>query len=304
MKVIYVMENKINGKRYIGQTNNFQKRMNGHRSDANNKNSHSYNLPLAAAIRKYGWDNFNNYIIEEYPDDTPAEYINEREIFFINFFSSLAKQNGYNLTSGGQGCPKPKKTYKEKLSMSKIFSPKEIEEIQQMLRQGIPTNEILNKFNGRLTRSYLHNINLGLNFKNENWVYPLHDYKSEKHISFSEEEQKNIKMDISRGLTYKSISEKWNISPAMCSLINNGKQWHDETLTYPLCRKGSDYLTNLNTWVKDIQRELIFGRAPMTEIAKKHNKSYSTVKKINCGFAYRMEKYKYPLTSNRPQDNN
>lgn len=238
MKVIYVMENKINGKRYIGQTNNFQKRMNGHRSDANNKNSHSYNLPLAAAIRKYGWDNFNNYIIEEYPDDTPVEHINEREIFFINFFASLVGRNGYNLMVGR---PKGLSIISSPIEKQKIFSPKEKRKIQE---------------------------------------------------------------DISRGLTYKSISKKWNISPAMCSLINSGKQWHDETLTYPLCRKGSNYLTNLNTWVKDIQRELIFGRTPMTEIAKKYNKSYSTVKKINCGSAYRMEKYKYPLTSNRPQDNN
>lgn len=77
------MENKINGKKYIGQTNNFHQRMNAHKSDAFNKNSTAYNYPLSYAIRKYGWDNFNNTIIEEIPDDESFEIVDEREKYFI-----------------------------------------------------------------------------------------------------------------------------------------------------------------------------------------------------------------------------
>ena len=59
--------------------------MNGHKSDATNPNSHSYDLPLSNAIRKYGWENFHNYIIEEIPEDADYDYVDEREIFFINY---------------------------------------------------------------------------------------------------------------------------------------------------------------------------------------------------------------------------
>ena len=41
-KFIYIYTNKINGHQYVGQTNDIQKRFNGHKSDSYNKNSHSY----------------------------------------------------------------------------------------------------------------------------------------------------------------------------------------------------------------------------------------------------------------------
>ena len=39
-----------------------------------------------------------------------------------------------------------------------------------------------------------------------------------------------------------------------------------------------------------------------TEIAKKYQKSYSTIKKINSGSSYYNENYQYPLTSNRKKE--
>lgn len=299
MKVIYVMENKINQKKYIGQTNNFQKRMIGHRSDANNPKSHSYSTPLSNAIRKYGWENFNNYIIEELPDETEYSYVDEREKYFIKHFHSLTTENGYNITIGGQGCPKPTLSYEEKLLASKLFLPEEIKDIQNLLKLGTPIKNILEKYNDRLTRSFLDNINLGYNFKNDEWNYPLHSYKNEKHLQRSEEEMLAIQNDIIAGLTYSEISQKWNISNGMISLINNGSQWHNDNLQYPLCIKGSSRIHNLNTWVKDVQQDLLNSNLPMTEIAKKYNKAYSTIKKINSGNSHRDANYKYPLTSNR-----
>ena len=59
MYYIYKFTNKTNGKIYIGQTNNIQKRKNGHKSESFNEKSAGYNLPFHAAIRKYGWENFN-----------------------------------------------------------------------------------------------------------------------------------------------------------------------------------------------------------------------------------------------------
>lgn len=126
MHYIYKYTNKITGKHYIGQTNNLQKRFNGHKSEAFNPNASGYNLPFHIAIRKYGIDNFSYDVLEEIADGESQEFINNREIYFIGYYHSLTTENGYNLTIGGDGCPKPPLTYKEKLQKSKLFTGQEI----------------------------------------------------------------------------------------------------------------------------------------------------------------------------------
>lgn len=298
--VIYVMENKVNHKKYIGQTNDFHLRMNGHRSDAFNPNSHSYNYPLSNAIRKYGWDNFNNYIIEEIPERADYEYVDERERYFIAYFHSLNKENGYNITLGGQGCPKQPMTYEQLIHSSKLFTPEEIIDIQNMLRQGTNRKEILDKYPERLTDSYLSNINNGWNFKNPDWHYPLYDYsKNLTSERFTKEQIHLIKQDIINGISYEEISKKWDLAPGMISQVNNGKSWYEKEYNYPLSYRNHSRCQNANTWVKDVQQDLINSNLTQVEIAKKYNKAYSTIKKINSGASHKNPNYKYPLTSNR-----
>lgn len=300
MKYIYKMENKINGKKYIGQTNNFRLRMNGHKSDAFNKNSTAYNYPLSCAIRKYGWDNFNNAIIEEIPDDESFEIVDEREKYFIQYYDSLSNKSGYNITIGGQGCPRQKLSYEERIKKSKLFTADEIKDIQQLLKQQIEKSKIRTKYYPRLTLSYLENINAGLNFKNDDWEYPLCDYTKliKKSDRFSEQEIVLIKEDIKSNLTYQQIAEKWNITIGFISSINNGKSWFDKKEHYPLCVKGHSSIHN-QEWVKMVQNDLMNSNLPLIEISKKYNKSYSTIKKINSGSSHKLTECIYPLTKNR-----
>lgn len=53
---IYQYTNLINNKKYIGQTNNFQRRVNEHKSASFNPNSINYDDKLHQAIRKYGYE--------------------------------------------------------------------------------------------------------------------------------------------------------------------------------------------------------------------------------------------------------
>lgn len=55
--LIYCFENKINKKKYIGQTCNLKKRIKKHLEDAKTSQ-----LLIHKAIRKYGIHNFNIYI--------------------------------------------------------------------------------------------------------------------------------------------------------------------------------------------------------------------------------------------------
>jgi len=79
------------GKSYVGQTvRSFEKRMQEHKS------KFSRCTYLKRAIQKYG-DEMKYEIIEE---DVPQQHIDEREIYWINHFNSLAP-HGYNLGTGG-----------------------------------------------------------------------------------------------------------------------------------------------------------------------------------------------------------
>lgn len=93
---IYLIENQINHKKYVGQTSStIEKRWKEHCRDA--LKEYCKNRPLYRAIAKYGVDNFTITLLEE--TDNP----NEREQYWIEFYNSF--HYGYNATLGGEGKP-------------------------------------------------------------------------------------------------------------------------------------------------------------------------------------------------------
>lgn len=87
---IYKIENKINGKIYIGQAVNLNQRKSTHFWELKINNHH--NIKLQKSFNKYGIDNFTFEIIEL----CEKELLNERELFWIN---ELNPQ--YNIRGGG-----------------------------------------------------------------------------------------------------------------------------------------------------------------------------------------------------------
>lgn len=96
---IYMIENKINKKIYIGQTYNFEKRVKEHKRTAYNKNNICYNYPLYKDIREYGIENFDFKIIEK--DIETKKTLNEKEFIYIEKYNSTDPLIGYNLRCGG-----------------------------------------------------------------------------------------------------------------------------------------------------------------------------------------------------------
>ena len=92
---IYKIENKINGKIYIGQSINIKIRWQQHKREAK---CNRRNAPLYNALRKYGVDNFTFEVLEE----CPQELLNEKEIFWIAHYKSNDSDFGYNVLAGGQ----------------------------------------------------------------------------------------------------------------------------------------------------------------------------------------------------------
>ena len=86
---IYKITNIQNNKVYIGQTiRPIEKRFQRHLNDALNNIIDTH---FARAIRKYGKENF---LIEEIDSATTQEELDEKEVYWINFFDSV--NSGYN----------------------------------------------------------------------------------------------------------------------------------------------------------------------------------------------------------------
>jgi group I intron endonuclease len=93
--VIYVIQNKINNKIYVGQTKNPKIRWNRHKYEGIiNKKYYLY-----LSMNKHGIDNFIYTIIE---DNLSLDDANYWEVFYIEFFQSQNKKFGYNNTPGGK----------------------------------------------------------------------------------------------------------------------------------------------------------------------------------------------------------
>lgn len=90
--IVYKHQNLLNGKVYIGITS--QKPENRWRKGAGYYNHKKF----YSAILKYGWDNFSHDIL--YTNLTEKEAC-QKEQELICFYDS--KNNGYNLTNGGDG---------------------------------------------------------------------------------------------------------------------------------------------------------------------------------------------------------
>ncbi len=93
---IYCFENLINGKKYVGQAHNIERRIYEHEYYLRKGNDKS--VALQRAVNKYGLENFKTSIVEK----CPRESMSEREIYWISFYKSNNKNYGYNLSSGGE----------------------------------------------------------------------------------------------------------------------------------------------------------------------------------------------------------
>lgn len=105
---IYIHTNKINGKKYIGQTcQNPKIRW----KNGSNYRSSTY---FYSAIQKYGWDNFEHKVVAKNLTKKEADII---EKTLIKCFNTMDAYFGYNLCSGGSRGVQNKITRK-KISMA------------------------------------------------------------------------------------------------------------------------------------------------------------------------------------------
>ena len=95
---IYKITNVLDGKIYIGKSNNYKHRFNAHKHRALKG---STGCPhLYAAMRKYGVENF---ICEKIDESFTQEDLCRKEIFWIEKLDARNTCIGYNIARGGEG---------------------------------------------------------------------------------------------------------------------------------------------------------------------------------------------------------
>ena len=174
MGYIYKITNLQNNKIYIGKTTTcIQERFSKHIYEANTPNTKGYTFILHKAFRKYGINNFNIEQIEEIDNSL----LNDREIYWINFYNSMIP-NGYNMTFGGEGSTK----INYKLVYELWDSGKSISQIASILNHSITQLKIIlssyknfnNEENNRRTINTTKK-QVGQYDKNTNELIKIHD---------------------------------------------------------------------------------------------------------------------------------
>lgn len=87
---IYITENLINGKKYIGK----------HKHDKFDKAYKGSGRNIQLALEKYGWDNFSCKILEEC---NSLEELNKAEMRWIKQYNAVESDKFYNISVGGDG---------------------------------------------------------------------------------------------------------------------------------------------------------------------------------------------------------
>ena len=148
---IYKITKISNGKSYIGQSNNIERRFKEHQQ----KGSLS-RIPLDIAIQKYGIHAFTYEILEE----CPLDKLNEREQYWISYYDTI--NNGYNCLPGGEQQTAGENNGRSKLTEADIIS------IRKAYANHKKQREVYEEYKDIISFSYFQNI-----WQGHSWSYVM-----------------------------------------------------------------------------------------------------------------------------------
>jgi len=265
MHYVYIIHNIINNKIYVGYSANPIKRWKREQGAANQFKNLEYNSLLSKAIRKYGWNNFNKFILESYENQKEAL---EAEKFWIDFFRTNVKvygsSYGYNQHEGGNIPPSHKGKTRSEWHKRRISETHRGKQISEKYKQ------------------HLRKINTGRKLTQEQKNIVSLTHKGRKR---SKETCKRIS-DSKRGKKF-STEHKQKLSQKRLELIKNGLEPWNKGLT--LNEHTKDKISTANKKLNSEQMAIIKkDQRPLLVIAKEYNVSVSTIRRIKKGYKYRV----------------
>lgn len=276
MYYIYCYTNRFNGHKYIGQTNNIERRKREHKSTSYNPNSTSYNDLVHKKMREYGYDNFDFEVLEViYSDD--IEIANQQEQFWVAKLDTYCGHGrGYNMDLGG--CQP---------EHSRVVSKEDIATIKNLLKNKEPFINIQQRFN--ISASFVSAINHGVYYYDEKENYPLC-----KYYKNDSDYNELINLLVNTDMSLAEISRRLNLGYSTVKKINAGTLRHGLYPTYPIRKK--------NHWQRAIERQqlardLLLQGKTKEEVAELTGYSIETIRQINKGERWKDESLQYPLNN-------
>lgn len=246
-KYVYKIENNINHKIYIGQTNNLERRIKEHRHDKR------MNHPIYNAIHKYGWENFSVetlYFGEDY---------NTKEKEYIKLYRSNEKEFGYNIQNGGQD------SSGENNPQSKL-TQQQVDLLMKDLKEtNVEFDKLAEKYN--VSIKTIRNVNTGIAWRKNDITYPIR----EPLIcpSINHEKIKLIKKMLRDGFySIDYIARMFKVERYVILNINKGVTYYDENDEYPIRELGLTH-DELEEIIKLLEDPSI----PMKYIAKLYGRA-------------------------------
>lgn len=226
MGVIYCYTNKVNQKKYIGQTIDEIGRFKNHKSNAFNPNSSEYESVLHKAFRKYGYENFTYEVLSKDVDD--IEILNLLETYYIKKYNSKVP-NGYNVEDGGKNCTKNfTLKHRQKLGRSKATLT---DEEVIFLRKAYLNKESPTKIYNELYQNKMHfnsflNIWSGARYS---YIMPeVFENNKNRRIKMNLEKAKEIrKLKQEFNLSNRALAEQFKVSPSCIADILNNRTWKE-----------------------------------------------------------------------------
>lgn len=182
MTGIYKITKKENGKCYIGQSNDCERRFKEHQTKGV-----SSRIPVDIAIQKYGKDAFTYEIIET----CSIEELNQKEQYWIKYYNSI--EEGYNCSEGGNQQSIGTNNGRSKLTEEDVI------EIRNAYKNHLKQKDVYEKYKNIISFGYFQNLWQGRSwthimpevFTEENkkyYIYQNSDGENGASAKFSDEE--------------------------------------------------------------------------------------------------------------------
>lgn len=211
---VYQITNTVNGKLYIGITQNIERRWKEHRKVLLESNK-EYNKVLYRAIRKYGIENFKFEVLFDNLDISEAE---STEIMLIKELNTLSHNNGYNVTTGGclGGAPGEANSH-AKLTTEQARTIISRRENGETLRSVYLDYESILQFTG------MQSIWSGQSWKH---LQPKHIHKPHGGRKLSETQVREIR-ELLGTTTGRALAAQFGVTPTTISEIKTGRKYND-----------------------------------------------------------------------------
>ena len=240
---IYKYTNKINGKSYIGQSIDIERRQYNHKSSAYNEKANDYNSQFHQAIRKYGLENFDYEILVELNDKnfTP-QTLDNLEKFFIKQYNSY--HNGYNATEGGDIISN--RSQKGSKNGRALLNEEDVKYIRECYNAHVPFRVVYEEYKNKISKRGLQKVWWFDTWKN---IYP--EYQTEENKKWHSHEAKANSSEVAannkRCFTKEEVIE-------MRKAFNNGMTPKEVWLKYaPTKAKSTVYNAINRITYKDIK---------------------------------------------------